>query len=40
MTKRIYYEDSHQKEFSAFVTACENEKDYWRICLDQTAFFP
>lgn len=40
MTKRIYYEDSHQKDFSAFVTACENEKDYWRICLDQTAFFP
>ena len=40
MTKRIYYEDSHQKEFSAFVTACENGKDYWRICLDQTAFFP
>ena len=40
MTKRLYYEDSHQREFEAFVTACEPEGNFWRISLDQTAFFP
>ena len=36
MTERLYYEDSHMKEFQAVVTACEKEKDYCEsyICLD------
>ncbi len=40
MTDRLYYEDSHLTQFPAVVTACEQEKDYWRVALDQTAFFP
>ncbi len=40
MTRRLYYEDSHLKEFQAVVTACEQGRDFWRISLDKTAFFP
>lgn len=40
MTDRLYYEDSHLAAFPAMVTACEQEKDYWKVALDQTAFFP
>ena len=40
MTDRLYYEDSHLTEFPAVVTACEQEKDFWKVALDQTAFFP
>ena len=40
MTKRLYYENSHLKEFQATVTACEKFEDFWRISLDETAFFP
>ena len=40
MTNRLYYEDSHLTEFPAVVTACEQAKDYWKVSLDQTAFFP
>ncbi|MGN8800698.1 alanyl-tRNA editing protein [Candidatus Merdisoma sp. HCP28S3_D10] len=40
MTDRLYYKDSHLTEFPAVVTACEQEKDYWKVALDQTAFFP
>ncbi len=40
MTDRLYYEDSHLAAFPAVVTACEQEKDYWKVTLDQTAFFP
>ena len=40
LTGRLYYEDSHRKEFLASVTACEKVKDYWRVSLDRTAFFP
>lgn len=40
MTRRLYYEDSHRKEFQAVVTACEKAENYWRVSLDQTAFFP
>lgn len=39
MTDRLYYEDSHLTEFPAMVTACKQEKDYWKVALDQTAFF-
>lgn len=40
MTNRLYYEDSHLTEFPAVVTACEQTKDYWKVSLDQTTFFP
>ena len=39
-TKKLYYEDSHLKEFSAFVTGCVQVKDGWAVVLDQTAFYP
>ncbi len=40
MTEKLYYYDSHMKEFTAVVTACEPHKDAFRIALDQSAFFP
>lgn len=40
MTKKLYYENSYQKKFTATVTDCETIIDGYRICLDQTAFFP
>lgn len=40
MTDRLFDEDSHLAAFPAVVTACEQEKDYWKVALDQTAFFP
>ena len=40
MTERLYNEDSHRKEFRAVVAACEKAKDFWRVSLDRTAFFP
>lgn len=39
-TKKLYYEDPHQKNFTATVAACEPLADGWRIALNQTAFFP
>lgn len=40
MTRKLYYENSYQKEFSAAVISCEAITDAYRICLNQTAFFP
>lgn len=40
MTKKLYYENTYQKKFTATVTECETIIDGCRICLDQTAFFP
>ena len=40
MTKKLYYESSYTKKFTATVTKCETVNDACRICLDQTAFFP
>lgn len=40
MTKKLYYKNSYQKKFTATVTDCETIIDGYRICLDQTAFFP
>lgn len=40
MTKKLYYENNYQKEFTATVKDCETIIDAYRICLDQTAFFP
>ena len=45
-TKKLYYEDSHRKEFTATVLSCEErltdkgKKDGYVVVLDQTAFFP
>ena len=45
-TKKLYYEDSHMKEFTATVLSCEErltakgKKDGYAVVLDQTAFFP
>jgi len=39
-TRKLFYEDSHQKEFTAVVLSCEESKKGYRVVLDQTAFFP
>ena len=45
-TKKLYYEDSHRREFKATVLSCEErltakgKKDGYAVVLDQTAFFP
>lgn len=45
-TEKLYYKDSHMKEFEATVVSCEEklsakgEKTGYRIVLDRTAFFP
>lgn len=38
--KKLYYEDSHLKTFSATVTGCVQAKKGWEITLDATAFYP
>lgn len=40
MTKKLFYEDSYTKIFSAKVMECYAFGDLYRIVLDQTAFFP
>ena len=40
MTRKLYEENTYQKEFTATVTGCEALTDAYRICLNQTAFFP
>ncbi len=39
-TEKLYYQDSHMKDFTATVTGCERSKKGYRIILDRTAFFP
>lgn len=39
-TERLFYEDSHRKEFTATVLSCEEYKEGYRVVLDRTAFFP
>ena len=39
-TKKLYYEDSHLREFTAAVLSCEQAKKGWEIILDATAFYP
>ena len=39
-TKKLYYDDSHLKTFSATVTGCAQVKKGWEITLDATAFYP
>lgn len=40
MTEKLYYVDSHMKEFTAHVTSCEYDGKRWCVELDRTAFFP
>ena len=38
--RKLYYEDSHLKTFTAVVTGCRQEKDGYAVTLDATAFYP
>ncbi len=38
--KKLYYEDSHMRSFTATVTGCSQAKKGWDITLDATAFYP
>jgi len=40
MTRKLYYEDSHLRQFDAVVTGCEETKEGYLITLDATAFYP
>jgi len=40
MTRKLYYENSFLKEFTAAVLSCEESKGGWAVVLDQTAFYP
>ena len=40
MTEKLYYLDSHMREFDACVLRCEQEKKGWAVVLDRTAFYP
>ena len=39
-TEKLFYQDSHLKEFEARVTACEKNGEHFETELDRTAFFP
>lgn len=39
-TKKLFYEDSHQKEFDGRVLSCMPDQDSFLVVLDQTCFFP
>ena len=38
--RKLFYEDSHLKTFTATVTGCEETKGGWAVTLDATAFYP
>lgn len=40
MTEKLYYIDSHMKNFTARVLSCQQVKDRFEVILDRTAFFP
>ncbi len=40
MTEKLFYYDSHMTEFTATVQSCQKEKDYYKVVLTRTAFFP
>ncbi len=40
MTRKLYYEDCHLREFTARVVSCEAAPKGWEVVLDQTAFYP
>ena len=39
-TKKLYYEKSHLREFTAVVVSCTQTEKGFEIFLDQTAFYP
>ncbi len=39
-TRRLYYEDVYTKEFTATVMECREEKNGYRVILDESAFYP
>ena len=39
-TQKLYYEDSHLREFSAQVLSCEKVDKGWEVTLSATAFYP
>ena len=41
-TRKLYYENVHQTDFTAVVMECvpDKEEGYYRIVLDASAFFP
>ena len=39
-TEKLFYQDSHMKEFTARVVSCTEGKKGYQIVLDRTAFFP
>ena len=40
MTQRLFYMDSHMKEFTATVLSCTPGKKCYEVVLDATAFYP
>ena len=40
MTRKLYYEDCHLRQFTATVTGCNIAENGWQITLDATAFYP
>ena len=40
MTEKLFYHDSHLKEFEANVVSCDKAGDLFKIVLDKTVFFP
>ena len=40
MTRKLYYEDCHLRQFTATVTGCNPCENGWQITLDATAFYP
>lgn len=40
MTEKLFYCDPFLKEFTASVLRCEQEKEYYAVVLDRTAFYP
>ena len=39
-TRKLYYEDVYQKEFTAEVLECRETDRGYEVVLDQTAFYP
>lgn len=40
MTEKLFYEDSHLKQFTAVVQECLKSGDRYQVVLNRTAFFP
>jgi alanyl-tRNA synthetase len=39
-TRKLYYDDSHLRTFSAAVLSCEKTEKGYEVILDATAFYP